>query len=194
MWLDVLQGILQLQGNQWQPESPRDHKLVWMFPPSAQLHIPVKHRLHTFKHVRSITAEWFTGESLLAVVGLVSFKICSFLFCYSDFIFFVCFFGYVFSELWLCQLNLDHWGYFAFSGLVICLLSKASFFYFVSQFDLLLSFDCSDDIYSEVILHGIGNLVIFISFICQYCHQCAQVYNNHPCVNIYLTPYWVAFH
>ncbi|XP_072247153.1 tyrosine-protein phosphatase non-receptor type 20 isoform X1 [Leuresthes tenuis] len=28
VWLDVLQGILQLQGNQWQPESPRDHKLV----------------------------------------------------------------------------------------------------------------------------------------------------------------------
>ncbi|XP_012735983.2 tyrosine-protein phosphatase non-receptor type 13 [Fundulus heteroclitus] len=28
VWLEVLQGILQLQGNQWQPESPRDHKIV----------------------------------------------------------------------------------------------------------------------------------------------------------------------
>uniref|UniRef100_A0A1A7XS34 Protein tyrosine phosphatase, non-receptor type 20 n=1 Tax=Iconisemion striatum TaxID=60296 RepID=A0A1A7XS34_9TELE len=28
VWLEVLQGILQLQGNQWQPESPRDHKVV----------------------------------------------------------------------------------------------------------------------------------------------------------------------
>ncbi|XP_013873970.1 tyrosine-protein phosphatase non-receptor type 13 isoform X1 [Austrofundulus limnaeus] len=28
VWLDVLQGILQLQGNQWQPDSPRDHKVV----------------------------------------------------------------------------------------------------------------------------------------------------------------------
>ncbi|XP_054456293.1 tyrosine-protein phosphatase non-receptor type 13 [Anoplopoma fimbria] len=28
VWLEVLQGILQLHGNQWQPESPRDHKLV----------------------------------------------------------------------------------------------------------------------------------------------------------------------
>ncbi|XP_071336822.1 tyrosine-protein phosphatase non-receptor type 13 isoform X2 [Trachinotus anak] len=28
VWLEVLQGILQLHGNQWQPESPRDHKVV----------------------------------------------------------------------------------------------------------------------------------------------------------------------
>uniref|UniRef100_A0A1A8HH84 Protein tyrosine phosphatase, non-receptor type 20 n=2 Tax=Nothobranchius korthausae TaxID=1143690 RepID=A0A1A8HH84_9TELE len=28
VWLEVLQGILQLQGSQWQPESPRDHKVV----------------------------------------------------------------------------------------------------------------------------------------------------------------------
>ncbi|XP_026165190.1 tyrosine-protein phosphatase non-receptor type 20 isoform X3 [Mastacembelus armatus] len=28
VWLDVLQSILQLHGNQWQPESPRDHKVV----------------------------------------------------------------------------------------------------------------------------------------------------------------------
>ncbi|XP_068597095.1 tyrosine-protein phosphatase non-receptor type 13 [Brachionichthys hirsutus] len=28
VWLEVLQGILQLQGNQWQPESPKDHKVV----------------------------------------------------------------------------------------------------------------------------------------------------------------------
>ncbi|KAK5616042.1 hypothetical protein CRENBAI_018265 [Crenichthys baileyi] len=28
VWLEVLQGILQLQGNQWQPESPREHKIV----------------------------------------------------------------------------------------------------------------------------------------------------------------------
>ncbi|XP_038152289.1 tyrosine-protein phosphatase non-receptor type 13 isoform X2 [Cyprinodon tularosa] len=28
VWLEVLQGILQLQGNQWQPESPRDQKIV----------------------------------------------------------------------------------------------------------------------------------------------------------------------
>ncbi|XP_034041076.1 tyrosine-protein phosphatase non-receptor type 20 isoform X1 [Thalassophryne amazonica] len=28
VWLEVLQGILQLQGNQWQPENLRDHKLV----------------------------------------------------------------------------------------------------------------------------------------------------------------------
>ncbi|KAM9727640.1 tyrosine-protein phosphatase non-receptor type 13 isoform 1-T1 [Menidia menidia] len=28
VWLEVLQGILQLQGNQWQPDSPRDHKVV----------------------------------------------------------------------------------------------------------------------------------------------------------------------
>ncbi|XP_007546118.1 tyrosine-protein phosphatase non-receptor type 13 isoform X1 [Poecilia formosa] len=28
VWLEVLQGILHLQGNQWQPESPRDHKIV----------------------------------------------------------------------------------------------------------------------------------------------------------------------
>ncbi|XP_056290876.1 tyrosine-protein phosphatase non-receptor type 20-like [Pseudoliparis swirei] len=28
VWLEVLQGILQLQGNQWQPESLRNHKIV----------------------------------------------------------------------------------------------------------------------------------------------------------------------
>ncbi|XP_069573989.1 tyrosine-protein phosphatase non-receptor type 13 [Brachyistius frenatus] len=28
VWLEVLQGILQLHGNRWQPESPRDHKVV----------------------------------------------------------------------------------------------------------------------------------------------------------------------
>ncbi|XP_049455547.1 tyrosine-protein phosphatase non-receptor type 13 isoform X2 [Epinephelus fuscoguttatus] len=28
VWLEVLQAILQLHGNQWQPESPRDHKVV----------------------------------------------------------------------------------------------------------------------------------------------------------------------
>ncbi|KAG7511607.1 tyrosine-protein phosphatase non-receptor type 13-like [Solea senegalensis] len=28
VWLEVLQGILQLHGTQWQPESPRDHKVV----------------------------------------------------------------------------------------------------------------------------------------------------------------------
>ncbi|KAM3605890.1 uncharacterized protein V6R79_006675 [Siganus canaliculatus] len=28
VWLEVLQGILQLHGNQWQPESPQDHKVV----------------------------------------------------------------------------------------------------------------------------------------------------------------------
>lgn len=28
VWLEVLQGILQLHGSQWQPESPRDHKVV----------------------------------------------------------------------------------------------------------------------------------------------------------------------
>ncbi|CAN9499841.1 unnamed protein product [Ophioblennius macclurei] len=28
VWLEVLQGILQLHGNQWQPESPREHKIV----------------------------------------------------------------------------------------------------------------------------------------------------------------------
>ncbi|XP_028982966.1 tyrosine-protein phosphatase non-receptor type 13 isoform X2 [Betta splendens] len=28
VWLEVLQGILQLHGNQWQPESPREHKVV----------------------------------------------------------------------------------------------------------------------------------------------------------------------
>ncbi|XP_077960978.1 tyrosine-protein phosphatase non-receptor type 13 isoform X3 [Gasterosteus aculeatus] len=28
VWLEVLQGILELHGNQWQPESPQDHKLV----------------------------------------------------------------------------------------------------------------------------------------------------------------------
>ncbi|XP_034408071.1 tyrosine-protein phosphatase non-receptor type 13 [Cyclopterus lumpus] len=28
VWLEVLQGILQLHGNQWQPESPRDHNVV----------------------------------------------------------------------------------------------------------------------------------------------------------------------
>ncbi|AWP14045.1 putative tyrosine-protein phosphatase non-receptor type 13 [Scophthalmus maximus] len=28
VWLEVLQGILQLHSNQWQPDSPRDHKLV----------------------------------------------------------------------------------------------------------------------------------------------------------------------
>ncbi|XP_029305741.1 LOW QUALITY PROTEIN: tyrosine-protein phosphatase non-receptor type 13 [Cottoperca gobio] len=28
VWLEVLQGILQLHGNQWQTESPRDHKVV----------------------------------------------------------------------------------------------------------------------------------------------------------------------
>lgn len=28
VWLEVLQGILQLHGNQWQPESPPDHKVV----------------------------------------------------------------------------------------------------------------------------------------------------------------------
>ncbi|XP_041865921.1 tyrosine-protein phosphatase non-receptor type 13 [Melanotaenia boesemani] len=28
VWLEVLQGILQLQGNKWQPESPRDHRVV----------------------------------------------------------------------------------------------------------------------------------------------------------------------
>ncbi|KAM3862683.1 LOW QUALITY PROTEIN: tyrosine-protein phosphatase non-receptor type 13 [Diretmus argenteus] len=28
VWLEVLQGILQLHGNQWQAESPRDHKVV----------------------------------------------------------------------------------------------------------------------------------------------------------------------
>lgn len=31
VWLEVLQGILQLHGNQWQPESPQDHKVVWAF-------------------------------------------------------------------------------------------------------------------------------------------------------------------
>lgn len=36
VWLEVLQGILQLQGNQWQPESPRDHKVVWLLPSTAQ--------------------------------------------------------------------------------------------------------------------------------------------------------------
>ncbi|XP_072292370.1 tyrosine-protein phosphatase non-receptor type 13 isoform X3 [Eucyclogobius newberryi] len=28
VWLEVLQGILELHGNQWQPDSPRDHKVV----------------------------------------------------------------------------------------------------------------------------------------------------------------------
>ncbi|XP_068183259.1 tyrosine-protein phosphatase non-receptor type 13 [Antennarius striatus] len=28
VWLEVLQGILQLHGNQWQPESPKDHKFT----------------------------------------------------------------------------------------------------------------------------------------------------------------------
>ncbi|XP_061645530.1 tyrosine-protein phosphatase non-receptor type 13 isoform X2 [Phyllopteryx taeniolatus] len=28
VWLEVLQGILQLHGTQWQPESPQDHKIV----------------------------------------------------------------------------------------------------------------------------------------------------------------------
>lgn len=28
VWLEVLQGILQLHGSQWQPESPHDHKVV----------------------------------------------------------------------------------------------------------------------------------------------------------------------
>nr|XP_057910158.1 tyrosine-protein phosphatase non-receptor type 13 isoform X1 [Doryrhamphus excisus] len=28
VWLEVLQGILQLHGTQWQPESPQDHKVV----------------------------------------------------------------------------------------------------------------------------------------------------------------------
>ncbi|XP_067092678.1 tyrosine-protein phosphatase non-receptor type 13 [Osmerus mordax] len=28
VWLEVLQGILQLHGNQWQPESPHDHHVV----------------------------------------------------------------------------------------------------------------------------------------------------------------------
>ncbi|XP_013768980.1 tyrosine-protein phosphatase non-receptor type 13 isoform X2 [Pundamilia nyererei] len=28
VWLEVLQGILQLHGSQWQPEDPRDHKVV----------------------------------------------------------------------------------------------------------------------------------------------------------------------
>ncbi|XP_038593924.1 tyrosine-protein phosphatase non-receptor type 13 [Micropterus salmoides] len=28
VWLEVLQGILQLNSNQWQPESPQDHKVV----------------------------------------------------------------------------------------------------------------------------------------------------------------------
>lgn len=28
VWLEVLQGILQLHSNQWQPQSPQDHKVV----------------------------------------------------------------------------------------------------------------------------------------------------------------------
>lgn len=28
VWLEVLQCILQLHGNQWQPEGPQEHKVV----------------------------------------------------------------------------------------------------------------------------------------------------------------------
>lgn len=142
VWLEVLQGILQLHGSQWQPESPRDHKVVWMFPPPV--HLPVKHRLRLSNHVQSLTAQ--TGETFSFGCSLVSYNmkpvllLCFDTLCwgllFSDFNSFFLFL-YVLSVLWLCQFNLDHWGCFAFSGLVICLLSLASFLNFVSLFECI---------------------------------------------------------
>lgn len=98
VWLEVLQGILQLQGNQWQPESPRDHKIVWMFPPSNSATCICKAKAVCDRSQKTNLQGFFflwrlfplvTCKLLLSGVRFVTMKLCLFLIP----LFFRCFFS-----------------------------------------------------------------------------------------------------
>lgn len=103
-----------------------------------------------FEYGQSITAlsgdTFFLGCSSFSYYKMKPVLLCfdtlywGLMFSYYDFnSFFVCFFVLVraLGAVIICQFNLDHWGCFAFPGLVICLLSLTSFLNFASLFECI---------------------------------------------------------